>query len=198
MRARAVHEFEHARHGKHDAHAPAATQHLRGALRDLIQRAGRLVARERLLLPRVDEPSARLAVGRIAHEQIRPPVAQQGGRVAQVRAVHADAVRQAVHRDAARGHIRHVRLDLQRVERRAARAGGDEQRQNARARAKVDDMLARPGRGKIRQQHGVRPKAERAGPLQDAQAVVLQVVDALTLARPFLHADPLSQMPTGC
>ena len=103
--------------------------------------------------------------------------------LAAVGVVNADAVFKAVEAHAPRRHIRHVRLDFKCVERRILRPGGQKQRQHARARAHVCNMLALFYACKIRQQHGVRAEAKTVRALDDAQAVSLQIVDALALAQ---------------
>ena len=101
--------------------------------------------------------------------------------------MHANPCLKPVERHAPLRHIRHIPLHLESVERRSLRPRAEQQRQNARSCAHVADALAAPHRREIRQQHRIRAEAEAVLPLDDAQAVALQIVNALARLQCRLH-----------
>ena len=185
--AHRVAERQKPRRGKDGAQPPAVLQHARAGRYPIRKRAIRIASGKRAGFLRADQPRAERRIRRVGHDELHGLAADDSAGLAAVGVMHANPRLKPVERHAPLRHIRHIPLHLESVERRSLRPRAEQQRQNARPRAHVADALAAPHRREIRQQHRVRAEAEAVLPLDDAQAVALQIVNALARLQCRLH-----------
>ena len=177
--------FQRARGGKDHAQSPAVFEQLRRAFGHVRRAEVAFVPRQAHALVLAGQRRARAPVGGIAHRQRVFTVAEKGVRVAHIPGKDAHAIFQTVQKHAAARHVRHVRLQFHRVhaERRLVR--GHQRGDGPGAATQIHGARARPGRGKVRQQHRIRAEAEGVRALDEAVAAALQVIQPLAGQKQF-------------